>query len=145
MMLPEVAPPPTKVIAVHLNYRARALERGRLPDVPSYFLKPPSSLARDGDPVVRPRGTELLTFEGEVALIVGRRARHVAPEQGSEHIGWYAPANDMGVYDLRWADAGSNLLSKGQDGFTPIGPAAPGAEVNGAALTLRTRVNGEVV
>src|SRR2546429_39285 len=81
-----------------------------------------------------PRGTELLAFEGEVAVIVGRRARHVAPEQGAEHIGWYAPANDVGVYDLRWADAGSNLLSKGQDGFTPIGPAAPAAEVNGAAL-----------
>src|SRR5262245_48689095 len=137
-------PAPTKIIAVHLNYRSRAEQRGRVPEAPSYFLKPLSSLAGDGDPVVRPRGTELLTFEGEVAAIVGRRARGVTPEQGAGHIGWYAPANDVGVYDLRWADAGSNVLAKGHDGFTPIGPAAPAAEVDPAALRLRTRVNGEV-
>ena len=68
-------PAPSKVIGVHTNYRSRAEQRGRIPEVPSYFLKPPSSLAHDGDPVVRPRGTELLTFVGEIAVIVGRRAR----------------------------------------------------------------------
>jgi regulator of RNase E activity RraA len=113
--------------------------------VPSYFLKPPSSLAGDGGTVLRPRGTELLAFEGEVAVIVGKRARRVAPEEAFEHIGWYAPANDFGLYDLRWADKGSNLFSKGQDGFTPIGPAAPAAGLDAGALTLRTRVNGELV
>jgi 5-oxopent-3-ene-1,2,5-tricarboxylate decarboxylase/2-hydroxyhepta-2,4-diene-1,7-dioate isomerase len=145
MIREEPPPPPTKVIAVHLNYRRRAEERGRIPDVPSYFLKPPSSIARDGDPVVRPRGVELMAFEGEIALIVGRRTRHVTPEEGVERIGWVAPANDMSVYDLRWADRGSNLLSKGQDGFTPIGPAAPAGRVDLDALVLRTRVNGQVV
>src|ERR1700738_3842166 len=110
-MISGTPPPPTKIIAVHLNYRARAAERGRIPDVPSYSLKPPSSVARDGDPVARPRGTELLTFEGEIAAIIGRRTRHVTPENGLSRIGWYAPANDLGVYDLRWADRGSNLLS----------------------------------
>jgi 2-keto-4-pentenoate hydratase/2-oxohepta-3-ene-1,7-dioic acid hydratase in catechol pathway/regulator of RNase E activity RraA len=141
----DMSPPaPTKIIAVHLNYRSRAEERGRVPEVPSYFLKPPSSLARSGDPIVRPHGTELLTFEGEIAVIVGRRARHVSPERGAEHIGWFAPANDIGLWDLRWADAGSNLLSKGQDGYTPLGPAAPADQLDAAALTLRTRVNGEI-
>ena len=67
---------------VHLNYRTRAAERGRTPRVPSYFLKPPSSLGGDGDPVVRPRGTELLDFEGEIAVVIGTRARGVAPEDG---------------------------------------------------------------
>jgi 5-oxopent-3-ene-1,2,5-tricarboxylate decarboxylase / 2-hydroxyhepta-2,4-diene-1,7-dioate isomerase len=138
-------PAPTKIIAVHLNYRSRAEQRGRMPEVPSYFLKPLSSLAGDGDPVVRPRGTELLTFEGEIAVIVGRRARRVPVKRGAEHIGWYAPANDVGLYDLQWADRGSNLLSKGQDGFTPIGAPAPASEVDPDALTLRARVNGEVV
>ena len=138
-------PTPTKIIAVHLNYRGRAEQRGRLPEVPSYFLKPLSSLARDGDPVVRPRGTELLTFEGEIALIIGRRARRVPLERARDHIGWYAPANDVGLYDLQWADRGSNLLSKGQDGFTPIGTPVPAGEINTRELTLRTRVNGEVV
>jgi 2-keto-4-pentenoate hydratase/2-oxohepta-3-ene-1,7-dioic acid hydratase in catechol pathway/regulator of RNase E activity RraA len=144
-MISDAPPPPTKIVAVHLNYRARAAERGRVPDVPSYFLKPPSSVARDGDPVARPRGTELLTFEGEIAAIIGRRTRHVTPEDGLGRIGWFAPANDIGLYDLRWADRGSNLLSKGQDGFTPIGPAVPAGQVDPGALTLRTRVNGEVV
>ncbi len=71
MIAPMSLPPASKVIAVHLNYRSRAAERGRTPSVPSYFLKPPSSLAGDGDPVVRPRGCELLAYEGEVAAVIG--------------------------------------------------------------------------
>jgi len=134
----------SKVIAVHLNYRSRAAERGRTPSVPSYFLKPPSSLAGDGE-LVRPRGTELLGYEGEIAVIVGRRARRVRPEDALAHVGWYAAANDAGVADLRWNDRGSNLLSKGHDGFTPIGPAVAAADVDPSALVLRTRVNGRVV
>jgi 2-keto-4-pentenoate hydratase/2-oxohepta-3-ene-1,7-dioic acid hydratase in catechol pathway/regulator of RNase E activity RraA len=138
-------PAPTKIVAVHLNYRSRAEQRGRVPAVPSYFLKPPSSLSGDGDPIVRPRGTELLNVEAEIAAIVGLRARHVTPERGAEHIGWYAPANDVGVYDLRWADRGSNLFAKGQDGFTPLGEAVPAVDVDPAALMLRALVNGEIV
>ena len=72
-------------------------------------------LKSSGDPVVRPRGTHLLGVEGEIAAIIGRRARHLTPEQGAAHVGWFAPANDVGLYDMRWADRGSNLLSKGQD------------------------------
>jgi 5-oxopent-3-ene-1,2,5-tricarboxylate decarboxylase / 2-hydroxyhepta-2,4-diene-1,7-dioate isomerase len=138
-------PPPSKVIAVHLNYRSRAIQRGRVPSVPSYFLKPPSSLAGDGDAIVRPRGAELLTFEGEVALVIGRAARHVSPEEGADYVGWYAPANDVGLYDLRWTDNGSNVLAKGQDGFTPIGPMVEARELDPTGLKLRARVNGEVV
>ena len=139
-------PLPTKIIAVHLNYRSRAEQRGGgMPEVPSYFLKPLSSLAGDGQEVLRPQGTELLTFEGEVAAIVARRARHVTPEDGLSHIGWYAPANDIGLYDLRWVDRGSNLMSKGHDGFTPLGEPVPADRVDPGALRLRTLVNGSVV
>jgi 2-keto-4-pentenoate hydratase/2-oxohepta-3-ene-1,7-dioic acid hydratase in catechol pathway/regulator of RNase E activity RraA len=138
-------PRPTKIIAVHVNYRSRAEQRGWVPEVPSYFLKPVSSIASDGEQVVRPRGTELLAVEGEIAAIVGTRARHVSPERGAEHIGWYAPANDVGLYDMRWADRGSNLLSKGQDRFTPIGAPAPADRLDPARLTVRTRVNGTVI
>lgn len=138
-------PRPTKIIAIHLNYRSRVEQRGgRFPEAPSYFLKPVSSLAGDGDPVERPRGTELLTFEGEVAAIVSSRARRVSPEQGLSHIGWIAPANDIGLYDMRWADRGSNLMSKGHDGFTPLGAPVPVTGLDLDALTLQTRVNGEV-
>ena len=139
------APPPTKIIAVHVNYRSRAQQRGQSPQVPSYFMKPVSSLGRSGDPVVRPRGTQLLGIEGEIAAIIGRRARRVAPEDGLAHVGWFAPANDVGLFDMRWADRGSNLFSKGQDGFTPIGPAVAADLVDPHDLTLRTRVNGELV
>jgi 2-keto-4-pentenoate hydratase/2-oxohepta-3-ene-1,7-dioic acid hydratase in catechol pathway/regulator of RNase E activity RraA len=137
-------PQPSKIIAVHVNYPSRAKERGRMPDVPSYFLKPVSSLARSGDPILRPPGTEQLTVEGEIALIIGRRGRHLAPEQASGHIGWCSAANDVGLSEMRWADRGSNVFAKGQDGFTPVGePVA----VNGFPLdsiTIRTRVNGTI-
>lgn len=134
---------PSKVIAVHLNYYSRAAQRGRVPTEPSYFLKPPSSLSAGGD-VVRPQGTELLAFEGEIALVIGTRARDVTPERAVDHIAYYAPANDFGVHDFRWADRGSNVLAKGQDGFTPIGPAIRAEDVDPATLHLTTRVNGEV-
>jgi 2-keto-4-pentenoate hydratase/2-oxohepta-3-ene-1,7-dioic acid hydratase in catechol pathway/regulator of RNase E activity RraA len=137
---------PSKIVAVHLNYRSRAEERGRVPTTPSYFFKPPSSLAGDADVIVRPVGCELLTYEGEIALVIGKAARNVPVAEAERHIGWVAAANDLGVYDLRWADRGSNVLAKGQDGFTPIGPRlAPVDEVRLDDLTLRTYVNGTLV
>src|SRR5437762_11705571 len=128
MALPEGLQP-TKVIAVHLNYPSRAAQRGRTPSEPSYFLKPPSSITSDGD-VVRPQGTELLAFEGEIAAVIGARVRDVTPEEGLAAIGWYVPANDFGVHDLRWADRGSNVPGKGHDGLPPIGPVVAPADLD---------------
>jgi 2-keto-4-pentenoate hydratase/2-oxohepta-3-ene-1,7-dioic acid hydratase in catechol pathway/regulator of RNase E activity RraA len=139
-------PPPTKVVAMHLNYRSRAAERGRTPAYPSYFLKPVSSIARSGDPIERPHGCELLAFEGEIALIIGKRARNVTPADGWSHVGWVTAANDAGVYDLRYADAGSNLRSKGADGFTPLGPDyLDAADVDPNDLRICTWVNDELL
>ncbi|MCX2970240.1 MULTISPECIES: fumarylacetoacetate hydrolase family protein [Streptomyces] len=135
---------PQKIIAVHLNYRSRARERGRTPDAPSYFLKPPSSLSWSGRPVVRPAGCELLAFEGEIALVMGSRAHRVRPERALEHVAGYAAANDFGVYDLKHADLGSNLRAKGQDGYTPVGPVLL-TDADPARLRLCTYVNGERV
>ena len=64
---------------MHVSYRSRAMERGRLPPWPSYFLKPPTTLAADGDPVLRPPWCELLAFEGEVALVIGTRGHPGRP------------------------------------------------------------------
>jgi 5-oxopent-3-ene-1,2,5-tricarboxylate decarboxylase / 2-hydroxyhepta-2,4-diene-1,7-dioate isomerase len=138
---------PSKIIAVHLNFRSRMAELGRTPPpFPSYFLKPPSSLSWDGAPVVRPRGCELLNYEGEIAVVMGRRALRVGLGDALGHVAAYAAANDLGVYDLRYADRGSNLRSKGQDGFTPVGPALLDARAHDPArLRLRTWVNGELV
>jgi 5-oxopent-3-ene-1,2,5-tricarboxylate decarboxylase/2-hydroxyhepta-2,4-diene-1,7-dioate isomerase len=138
---------PTKIIGVHLNYPSRVDEYGaRTPDVPSYFLKPVSSLSRHGADVMRPRGCRYLNYEGEVALIVGRRARRVRQEEALEHVAAYSVANDFGVHDFRHADRGSMLRVKGHDGFCPIGPDMVDAgDVDPTDLTLRTFVNGEVV
>src|SRR5699024_5051431 len=105
--------------AVHLNYPSRAAERGRTPAHGSYFLKAPSSLAASGETVARPADTELLAYEGEIALVIGTAARDVAPEQGWAHVGWITAANDLGLYDLRHADGGSNVRAKSGDGYTP--------------------------
>lgn len=137
---------PSKIIAVHLNFRSRAAERGRAPEVPSYFLKPPSSLAADGDEIVRPAGAELLTYEGEIAAVIGTRARNAPRGRAAAHIGWFTASNDVGLHDLRAADRGSNLRSKGSDGFTPLGPSLVEAgRVDPTALRLRTWVNGRLV
>jgi 2-keto-4-pentenoate hydratase/2-oxohepta-3-ene-1,7-dioic acid hydratase in catechol pathway/regulator of RNase E activity RraA len=137
---------PGKIIALHLNYPSRITQRGRVPEQPSYFLKPPSSVSASGTPIERPAGTELLAFEGEVALIIGRTARRVSPEDGWAAVSGITAANDFGLYDLRHADKGSNLRSKGGDGYTPLGPAViPADAVAPNALRLRTWVNGELV
>ncbi|MHA6615914.1 fumarylacetoacetate hydrolase family protein [Pseudonocardia sp. DLS-67] len=136
---------PGKVVAVHLNYPSRAAQRGRTPAAASYFLKPASSLAGGGT-VERPRGTELLAFEGEIALVIGKPARHVRPEDGWSHVGWVTAANDLGLQDLRTADRGSNVRSKGGDGYTPLGPTLlPAAELDPAGLRIRTWLDGEPV
>jgi 2-keto-4-pentenoate hydratase/2-oxohepta-3-ene-1,7-dioic acid hydratase in catechol pathway len=91
-----------------------------------------------------PRAPKLLAFEGEIALVIGSTARRVTPEDGWSHVVAITAANDLGVYDLRTADRGSKLRSKGADGFTPLGPALiPVAEADPAALRVRTWVNGK--
>jgi len=137
---------PGKIVAVHLAYASRADQRGRRPAAPSYFFKPSSSLAPSGAEIVRPAGTELLAFEGEIALVIGEPARWVTPDAAWSHVASVTAANDFGLYDLRANDKGSNVRSKGGDGYTPIGPAVIDArEVDPAALRLRTWVDGDLV
>jgi 5-oxopent-3-ene-1,2,5-tricarboxylate decarboxylase / 2-hydroxyhepta-2,4-diene-1,7-dioate isomerase len=138
---------PSKIVGVHLSYPSRVEEYGaRMPDEPSYFLKPPSSLARHGDEVVRPRGCRYLNYEGEVAVVVGRRMKRVAEADALGYVAAYTAANDFGVHDFRHADRGSMLRVKGQDGFCPLGPELVDAgDVDPTDLTLHTYVNGEAV
>ena len=136
---------PGKIIAIHLSYASRADQRGRRPAAPSYFFKPASSVGVSGGTVERPAGTELLAFEGEIALIIGTAARHVSLEDAWSHVSGVTASNDLGIYDLRANDKGSNVRSKGGDGYTPLGPELIDArDVDPAALRVRAWVNGEL-
>ena len=136
---------PGKIVAVHLSYASRADQRGRRPAHPSYFLKPSSSVASTGSTVERPAGTELLAFEGEIALIIGAPTRWVSVNDAWSHVSGITAANDFGLYDLRANDKGSNVRSKGGDGYTPLGPDVIDARsVDPTALRIRTWVNGTV-
>ncbi len=121
---------PGKIIAIHLSYDSRAQQRGRRPNDPSYFFKPSSSVAASGSVIERPHGTELLAFEGEIALVIGAAARRVSVADAWSHVAAVTASNDFGLYDLRANDKGSNVRSKGGDGFTPIGPALVAGERN---------------
>ena len=137
---------PGKVLALHLNYPSRIAQRGRSPKFPGYFIKAGTSIARTGADIERPAGTELLAYEGEIALVIGAEARRVRPEDGWKHVSGITAANDWGLYDLRHADKGSNVKNKSGDGYTPLGPAVIAAEgLDPAALRVRTWVNGEIV
>jgi 5-oxopent-3-ene-1,2,5-tricarboxylate decarboxylase/2-hydroxyhepta-2,4-diene-1,7-dioate isomerase len=137
-----------KIIATHLSYRSRVEEyrMARAPEVPSYFMKPPSSLSGHLAPVVRPAGCRFLNYEGEVAVVIGRRCRQVTIERALDYVAGYTAANDWGVHDFRHADRGSMLRVKGQDGFCPLGPAmVDAADLDPEGITIRTFVNGAQV
>lgn len=136
---------PGKIFAVHLSYKSRADQRGRTPKYPSYFFKAPSSLT-GSDVVVRPEGTELLGFEGEVAAVIGKEARNVSVEDAWSHVGWITASNDLGLHDMRYADKGSNVRSKSGDGYTPVGPTLLDAsELSEDRIGVRTWLDGQLV
>jgi 5-oxopent-3-ene-1,2,5-tricarboxylate decarboxylase/2-hydroxyhepta-2,4-diene-1,7-dioate isomerase len=140
--LPPVVP--TKVIAVHLNYRSRVDEFGtRLPAAPTYFQKPLSALNAHCGAVVRPEGCKWLNYEGEIAIVIGRTTRNIAPKEAGDYIAGYTVANDYGLHDFRDTDAGSMLRVKGSDTLCPLGPGIVD-DWDFRGKTLRTLVNGEV-
>ncbi|HEY4347038.1 MAG TPA: fumarylacetoacetate hydrolase family protein [Gaiellaceae bacterium] len=138
---------PSKILAVHLTYRSRVEEyAARMPPAPSYFMKPPSTLNGHRGAIRRPDGSRFLNYEGELAVVIGRRMKGVSVDETLSHVAGYTCANDVGLHDFRHADRGSMLRVKGQDGFLPLGPEiVPAGEFDPTRYTLRTFVNGEVV
>jgi 5-oxopent-3-ene-1,2,5-tricarboxylate decarboxylase/2-hydroxyhepta-2,4-diene-1,7-dioate isomerase len=138
---------PTKILAVHLTYASRVDEyAARRPAFPSYFMKPPTTLNGHRGTVRRPAGTRFLNYEGELAVVVGRRMHGVGVDDVLDHVAGYTCANDVGLHDFRHADRGAMLRVKGQDGFLPLGPElVPASEFDPEAFTLRTYLNGETV
>ncbi|KQV75222.1 5-carboxymethyl-2-hydroxymuconate isomerase [Aeromicrobium sp. Root344] len=140
--LPPVVP--SKIVAVHLNYESRVAEFGiGLPDAPTYFHKPTSALNAHDGAVVRPERCKWLNFEGEIAIVIGKTARNVSPDEAGDHIAGYTIANDYGLHDFRDTDAGSMLRVKGSDTLCPLGPGLID-DWDFHDKRIRTLVNGEV-
>jgi 5-oxopent-3-ene-1,2,5-tricarboxylate decarboxylase / 2-hydroxyhepta-2,4-diene-1,7-dioate isomerase len=138
--LPPVVP--SKIICAHLNHVSRVREFGtRLPPAPTYFHKPVSSLNSHRGEVVRPVNCKWLNYEGEVAIVIGRRCRNVTYADAANYIGGYTVANDFGLHDFRDTDSGSMLRVKGADTFCPLGPGYVRGW-NPAGKYIRTYVNG---
>ncbi|WP_406503871.1 fumarylacetoacetate hydrolase family protein [Streptomyces sp. NBC_00212] len=135
---------PSKVVAVHLNHRSRVAEFGaQLPSAPTYFHKPVSALNSHRGAVVRPAGCKWLNYEGEVAIVIGRTARNIAPDEAAAYIAGYTVGNDFGLHDFRDTDAGSMLRVKGSDTLCPLGPGLV-TDWDFRHKYLRTYVNGRV-
>jgi 5-oxopent-3-ene-1,2,5-tricarboxylate decarboxylase / 2-hydroxyhepta-2,4-diene-1,7-dioate isomerase len=142
MHLPPVEP--SKILCVHLNHISRVKEfQISLSKTPTYFHKPTSSLNAHLGDVIRPDGCKWLNYEGEVAIVIGRTCRNVAPDQAGEYIRGYTVANDFGLHDFRDTDSGSMLRVKGSDTLCPLGPGlVEGWDFHNKYL--RTYVNGEL-
>ncbi len=138
---------PSKILAVHLTYRSRVEEyAARIPPEPSWFMKPPTTLNGHRGVVRMAKGARFLNYEGELAVVIGRRMKGVPLDEVLDHVEGYTCANDIGMHDFRHADRGSMLRVKGQDGFLPLGPGiVPAPEFDPTSFSLRTRLNGEVV
>ncbi|MFF4777804.1 fumarylacetoacetate hydrolase family protein [Microtetraspora fusca] len=135
---------PSKIIAVHLNHRSRVEEfMTSLPPAPTYFHKPTSALNGHKGAIVRPERCKYLNYEGEVAIVIGRTARNISPQEAGDYIAGYTVGNDYGLHDFRDTDAGSMLRVKGSDTLCPLGPGLV-TDWDFRGKRLRTYVNGEV-
>lgn len=141
--LPPVCP--SKIVCVGRNYAEHAKELGNeVPAEPLLFLKPPSSLNGHRLPVVRPRGVEALSYEGELALVIGRRARRLSQAEAWDAVAGFTVLNDITARDWQKKD-GQWTRAKGSDTFCPAGPCwVPRDGVPFEELRIVTRVNGEI-
>jgi 5-oxopent-3-ene-1,2,5-tricarboxylate decarboxylase/2-hydroxyhepta-2,4-diene-1,7-dioate isomerase len=135
---------PSKIVCVHLNYESRRAEfLAELGAAPTFFHKPTTSLNAHGGEVVRPPRCRYLNFEGEIAIVIGERCKHIAPDEADDYIAGYTVANDYGLHDFRDTDAGSMLRVKGSDTLCPLGPGLV-TDWDFHGKWIQTRVNGEV-
>src|SRR6476469_5584631 len=125
-LLPPCAP--TKIVCVGRNYPEHARELGNeVPAEPLIFLKPPSSLIASGDLIVYPAISERVDFEGELGVVIGKRARRVKREDAMEYVLGYTCVNDITARDLQRKD-GQWTRGKGFDTFCAVGPCMVGRD-----------------
>jgi 2-keto-4-pentenoate hydratase/2-oxohepta-3-ene-1,7-dioic acid hydratase in catechol pathway len=132
---------PSKIVCVGRNYADHARELGNeLPREPLIFLKPPSSMIGNGDPIVLPELSRQVEHEGEIGIVIGARLHRVGPEEAVGGIRGIVAANDVTARDLQKSDP-QWTRAKGFDTFCPVGAEAPPPRALGD-LTVVTRVNG---
>jgi len=134
---------PTKIVCIGRNYSEHAKELGNeAPSEPIIFLKPPSALLAPFGTIVRPAISQRVDHEGELAIVIGKRAKHVRVAQWRDYVRGFACANDVTARDIQKKDV-QFTRGKGFDTFAPIGPCIE-TELDVSALSLQTRVNGEI-
>lgn len=133
---------PTKVVCVGLNYAEHAKElRMEPPKEPIIFLKPPTAVIGPGTDIVIPPSSSQVEYEGEMAVVIGKRCRNVSAREAEDYILGYTNFNDVTARDLQKRD-GQWTRAKSFDTFAPMGPYVVDADPT--SLTIRTRVNGAV-
>src|SRR5438128_8072342 len=135
---------PSKIVCVGRNYAAHAAELGNeVPKEPLIFLKPPSSLIGPGEPIILPRCSSKVEHEGELGLVVGRRAAQLSDgDDALSYLCGYTCVNDVTARDLQKADV-QFTRAKGFDTFCPVGPYIE-TELNPTDVLVECRVNGAV-
>lgn len=142
-----VIPNPGKIFCIGINYRSHVQETGRdMPTQPMIFTRFADSQTGHLQPIVRPKVSEKLDFEGELAVVIGKRARHVSADRALDHVAGYSAYNDGSVRDWQRHTSqftpGKNFPQTG--GFGPWLVTADEIP-DPSALTLQTRLNGVVV
>ncbi len=142
-LLPPVTP--SKIVCVGRNYRDHIKELANaMPTEPILFFKPPSSLLKPGGVVQLPAVAERVDFEGELAIVIGKRTHKLQPDADWRSvIRGYTLANDITSRDLQKKDT-QWVRAKGFDTFCPVGPVVSDEIDPVAGVTIETRVNGEL-
>jgi len=132
---------PTNVLAVGLNYKSHLGDRPA-PEKPELFFKPLASLQNPGGEIVIPPGAKNVHYEGEMVIVIGKRAQRVSKERAADYIFGYTCGNDVSERDWQRGDL-QWWRAKGSDTFGPLGPViAVGLDYKKSRL--QTRVNGAV-
>lgn len=134
---------PTKILGIGLNYAAHAAESGKaVPEEPLLFMKPPSSLLPSGGTIVLPNDDHRIDFEAELAIVIGRRCRHVLASDWRTVVAGFTCGNDVSDRVYQRGD-GQFTRAKGFDTFAPLGPVLA-TELDPTDVEVVCRVNGEV-
>lgn len=139
---------PDKIVCVGLNYRDHTAEtQYAQPDYPTLFTRFTSSLIAHGAPLIRPRVSQALDFEGELVAVIGRGGRHIGRDEALNHVSGYSIFNDASIRDYQhrtpqWT-VGKNFDGTGS--FGPVFVTADELPAGARGLGIETRLNGEVV